>query len=295
MNCAPAKFRFAPTPNGELHLGHAYSALLNLKFARAVNARMLLRIEDIDRVRCTPELERNMLEDLEWIGFEWDEEPRRQSEHYDDYRAALEKLKEHKLVYPAFLTRGEIRKKVAEFEAGGQTWPRDPDGSPLYPGEERSYDRCKQKTAITRNAAYSLRLDNAKASGRVPGPLTWDETGGGSCKRIAAKPEIWGDVVLARKDTPTSYHLSCVVDDAIQGISHIVRGLDLYEATSVHRLLQTLLDLPQPEYFHHKLVVDIDGKKLSKSNKDTSLRQLRNAGYSASDIRQKLFEGSDQR
>jgi len=265
-----SNFRFAPSPNGELHLGHAYSALLNLKMARDVEGKMLLRIEDIDTVRCTPELEKQMLEDLEWIGFEWDEEPIRQSARFDIYQEALDQLMDQELLYPTILSRSEIKKLVSEK---GESWPRDPDGAPFYPGSERGLSADEQTAILGADTPYTLRLDMTKTLSKNTIELFWVEDEDNT--NITAKPENWGDVVLARKDTPASYHLSSVIDDADQNITHIVRGKDLYHATSVHTLLQALLDLPKPSYNHHDLILDSEGKKLSKSNKDTSLRQLR--------------------
>ncbi|MDJ0614662.1 MAG: tRNA glutamyl-Q(34) synthetase GluQRS [Rhizobiaceae bacterium] len=271
-------FRFAPSPNGELHLGHAYSALLNLKLARAAEGKCLLRIEDIDTARCTPELEKQMLEDLEWIGFEWDEEPRRQSQQFEFYRSALKRLEEQKLLYPSILSRSEIRQKVAEKEADGNRWPRDPDGSPIYPGDERFLDAEEQRSIIASGERYALRLDMESAVG--VSSFDWFEDG----RFVEASPKKWGDVVLARKDTPTSYHLCCVMDDALQGVTDVVRGKDLYDATAVHVVLQELLGLISPSYRHHDLVFDNQRNKLSKSNRSTSLRALREAGNTAQDV-----------
>jgi glutamyl-Q tRNA(Asp) synthetase len=267
-------FRFAPSPNGHLHLGHALSALLNHDMARAAGGRFLLRIEDIDASRCRPEFEAAILEDLAWLGLTWEEPVRRQSEHLDAYRAALGRL--GGLVYPSFESRGEIARLAVER---GPDWPRDPDGAPLYPGRAR--DVAPEERARRMEAEpYALRLDMAAALARV-GPLRWRE-GEGS---VAAQPEAWGDVVLARKDIPTSYHLSVVVDDALQGITHVVRGQDLYWSTSVHRLLQELLGLPAPTYHHHRLVLDDEGRKLSKSTRATALRELRAQGVTPRVIR----------
>jgi glutamyl-Q tRNA(Asp) synthetase len=267
-------FRFAPSPNGHLHLGHALSALLNHDMARAAGGRFLLRIEDIDASRCRPEFEAAILEDLAWLGLAWEEPVRRQSEHLDAYRAALGRL--GGLVYPSFESRGEIARLAVER---GPDWPRDPDGAPLYPGRAR--DVAPEERARRMEAEpYALRLDMAAALARV-GPLRWRE-GEGS---VAAQPEAWGDVVLARKDIPTSYHLSVVVDDALQGITHVVRGQDLYWSTSVHRLLQELLGLPAPTYHHHRLVLDDEGRKLSKSTRATALRELRAQGVTPRVIR----------
>ena len=286
----PPVFRFAPSPNGYLHLGHAFSALLNFDLARQTGGRLLLRIEDIDLTRCRPEFEAAIYEDLSWLGIAWEQPVRRQSEHLADYREALEKLSVQGLVYPSFETRAEIAKLVAQCEASGR-WPRDPDGAPLYPGNARALPAAERRRRIAAGAPYALRLDMAAALART-GALTWSETGcGGEAATVAATPQAWGDVVLARKDTPTSYHLAVVVDDAGQGVTHVVRGRDLLEATAVHRLLQVLLALPAPCYHHHRLILDADGQKLSKSTRATALRALRAAGASAADIRRMVGLG----
>lgn len=280
-------FRFAPSPNGQLHLGHAYSALLNQRMARETGGRFLLRMEDIDVTRCTPELERGVLRDLAWLGLQWEEPVRRQSDHFDDYRAALERLIDADLVYPAFMSRGEVRARIAEHEAGGERWPRDPDGAPVYPGEDRHMSARERQALIDEGAPFAWRLDMASAIAHVGNTLDWDETGQGpegEAGRVRARPESWGDVVIARKEIPASYHLSVVVDDALQGITHVVRGRDLFHATAVHRVLQELLGLSVPQYHHHDLVLDDDGRKLSKSRGDTSLAALRESGATAGDI-----------
>jgi len=283
-----AVFRFAPSPNGELHLGHAYSALLNQQLARQAGAKLLLRIEDIDLERCNPQFEKQMLDDLAWLGIEWDETPRRQSEHLQKYRQALEMLEDEMMVYPASLSRREIRRRVTEFETGGKNWPRDPDGAPVYPGNERDVSLKERQVRQVSREKYALRLDMKNALLRMTPPLFWLEHGAGPADEsgmIAADPARWGDVLLGRRDTPASYHLACVIDDAAEGVTRIVRGQDLFHATSVHRLLQKLLGLPVPEYHHHDLILDHDGHKLSKSRKDTSLRQLREAGKTPADIK----------
>ncbi|WP_439370671.1 tRNA glutamyl-Q(34) synthetase GluQRS [Bradyrhizobium sp. PMVTL-01] len=282
----PPVFRFAPSPNGLLHLGHAYSALLNFDRALQTGGRLLLRIEDIDATRCRPEYETAIYEDLAWLGIAWETPVRRQSEHLSDYRAALERLSALDLVYPAFESRAEIAKLVAAREADGP-WPRDPDGAPLYPGNAKSLPADERIRLIAAGAPYALRLDMASACRRVAG-LSWTELGegpGGARGTVPARPEAWGDVILARKETPTSYHLSVVVDDALQGVSEIVRGQDLFHATSVHRLLQVLLGLPEPVYRHHALIRDGEGRKLSKSSRATGLRQLRIAGATPASVR----------
>jgi len=275
-------FRFAPSPNGYLHLGHALSALLNFDMARAAGGRFLLRIEDIDAARCRPHYEQAIYEDLAWLGITWEEPVRRQSAHLDDYRTALARL--DGLLYPSFETRGEIARLVAK-RARHAPWPRDPDGAPLYPGDARSLPAAERRRRMEAGEPYALRLDMAAALART-GALTWNETGGGGkTTSVAASPQTWCDVVLARKETPTSYHLSVVIDDAEQGVTHVVRGQDLFAATSVHRLLQALFALPAPIYHHHRLILDADGKKLSKSTRATALRALREDGASAVGIR----------
>ena len=282
----PPIFRFAPSPNGHLHLGHAYSALLNFDRARETGGRLLLRIEDIDALRCRPEFETAIYEDLAWLGIAWETPVRRQSEHLADYRAALEKLSALGLVYPAFESRAEIAKLIAACEADGP-WPRDPDGAPLYPGHAKSRSAGERARLIDSGTPYALRLDMAAACRKVSS-LTWNELGEGPDGEhglVAARPEAWGDVILARKETPTSYHLSVVVDDALQDVTEIVRGQDLFHATSVHRLLQDLLGLTEPAYRHHGLIRGADGRKLSKSDRSTGLRELRAAGISPAGVR----------
>lgn len=282
----PPVFRFAPSPNGYLHLGHALSALLNADLARARGGRLLLRIEDIDSARCRPDYEAAICEDLAWLGIVWDTPVRRQSEHFAAYRAALERLDAMGLVYPAFESRADIALRIAG-RTGEGSWPVDPDGAPLYPGDARALSSAARQRLIASGAPYAVRLDMASAVARA-GALDWQEEGAGPAGesgRIVARPEAWGDVILARKDTPTSYHLSVAVDDSVQGVTHVVRGQDLFQATSVHRLLQHLLGLPQPVYRHHRLITDAAGVKLSKSTDATALRVLRAAGATPADIR----------
>lgn len=282
-------FRFAPSPNGYLHLGHAFSAMLNDDLARQSGGRFLLRIEDIDPTRCRPEFEAAIDEDLAWLGLSWEKPARRQSEHFAEYRAALEKLAGLGLVYPAFESRAETARLVAEREKEAP-WPRDPDGAPLYPGTARALAPEERARRLQSGAPYALRLDMTAACARV-GPLSWIERGQGSegeTGTVAANPAAWGDVIIARKETPTSYHLAVVVDDALQGITEVVRGLDLFWSTSVHRLLQALLGLPQPIYRHHRLICDASGQKLSKSTAATGLRELRVAGVRPAEIRSRI-------
>ena len=282
----PPVFRFAPSPNGYLHLGHACSALLNFDLARQRGGRFLLRIEDIDAARCRPEYEAAIYQDLAWLGIVWETPVRRQSEHFAAYRDAIEKLSAQGLIYPSFESRADIARLVEAREQEAP-WPRDPDGAPLYPGTAKSLSSAERQERMTSGAPFALRLDMDAAIARA-GPLVWTEQGAGpngETGQVAARPEAWGDVILARKETPTSYHLSVVVDDALQGITDVVRGQDLFWSTSVHRLLQQLLDKPQPVYRHHHLVRDEAGQKLSKSTDATGLRELRAAGATPADIR----------
>jgi len=262
-------FRFAPSPNGHLHLGHAYSALLNAAEAKHTSGRFLVRIEDIDTERCTMALAEQCLQDLAWLGLQWEEPVRVQSEHMADYRTALDTLDARGLLYPCYCSRREIAQATDPTR-------RDPEGQILYPGTCRGVARSL-------NAPHALRLDMKKASA-LAGPLSFVE----SEAEIAIDPAAWGDVILARRDIGTSYHIAVVVDDALQGITDVVRGRDLFAATSIHRLLQELLRLPAPRYRHHALIGDETGRKLSKSAGDRSLASLRAEGITAADIRREL-------
>jgi glutamyl-Q tRNA(Asp) synthetase len=287
---SPPVFRFAPSPNGYLHLGHAYSALLNFDLARHGGGKFLLRIEDIDSIRCRPEFEAAIYQDLAWLGVSWEQPVRRQSAHFSDYSGAVEKLSALGLVYPSFESRAEIAKLVAQREED-RPWPRDPDGAPIYPGTAKLLSAEQRMKLFESGTAYALRLDMAAAAGlavRLAGDLDWQEQGegpGGEAGTVSAQPLAWGDIILARKETPTSYHLSVVVDDALQGVTEVVRGQDLFWSTSVHRLLQALLGLPAPAYRHHRLIFNSAGQKLSKSTEATGLRELRAAGVAPADIR----------
>lgn len=282
-------FRFAPSPNGELHLGHAFSAMLNADLAGRMGGRFLLRIEDIDTARCRPEFEDAIYRDLTWLGLRWEEPVRRQSEHFEEYRALLDRLIRDDLVYPAFMSRGDIRDHISEAEARGGRWSRDPDGVPLYPGVEKGWSKRARRKRMESGEPFSWRLDVKAALGAAKVRLSWQEAEGEDFSRteiVEARPADWGDVVIARKETPTSYHLSVVADDAIQGVTHVVRGRDLYHATAVQRLLQVLLGLPEPAYLHHRLITGMDERKLSKSRGAPTLRSLREAGARPDDIRE---------
>ena len=278
-------FRFAPSPNGFLHLGHALSAIINADEAKRTGGRFLFRIEDIDQTRCRPEFEAAMLEDLAWLGLEWERPERRQSEHFDEYRAALERLEREGLIYPAFESRGEIARLVeARIADAGKAWPCDPDGAPLYPGKARELSD-EERVRRRETEPFALRLDMPTALARAGRNLSWREESDGGMREVTAAPEAWGDVILARKETPASYHLAVVLDDALQGVTHVVRGTDLFEAAAIHRLLQELLGLPAPVYRHHRLLLDRDGEKLAKRTKSTTLRDLRAAGWTPVDVR----------
>jgi len=278
--------RFAPTPNGRLHLGHAYSALCNARFARESGGTLRLRIEDVDPTRCKPEFEAAILEDMAWLGVEFAGAPRRQSEHCDDYAAALGRLRRRGLVYPCFCTRGEI------LRVGGGA--RDPDGAPMHRGGCVAVSPEETARRLAAGEPAALRLDIGRALKRVAPELSWREFGEGSAERlIDAEPEAWGDIVLRGKERPAAYHLAVVVDDARQGVSDVVRGRDLFAATSVHRLLQELLEIEAPRYRHHRLVLDASGSKMSKSAASEPLSRLRAAGLTGREIRAALgFEAT---
>ena len=268
--------RFAPSPTGELHLGHAFSALFAWRMARDSGGRFLLRIEDIDRDRCRPEFERTILQDLTWLGLDWDGPVRRQSDHFDDYAAALARLKASDLLYPCFCTRAEIR---AEIDRAGHA-PHGPDG-PVYPGTCRTLDPAERAARFADGQPYALRLDAARAVERT-GPLDWRDHAAGLAQ---ADPGRHGDVVLARKDVPTSYHLAVTVDDHLQGVTLVTRGADLAPATDIHRLLQALLGYAPPTYHHHRLLTDADGKHFTKRDRALTLRALREAGHCPEAVR----------
>ena len=268
--------RFAPSPTGLIHLGSAYSALFAARAAREVGGRFLLRIEDIDRTRCRPEFTAAILEDLAWLGLSWEEPVRVQSEHFDDYRAALARLDAMGLVYPCFCTRTEIMAEIAA--AGGA--PHGAEG-PLYPGTCRRLSAAERKARLARGDDHALRLDTAKATA-LAGPLSWRDRARGTQQ---ARPELLGDAVLARKDTPTSYHLAVTLDDHLQGVTSVTRGEDLFAATHLHRLLQTLLGLAVPDYHHHALLRGPDGRRFAKRDRALTLRALRAAGRTPAEVR----------
>jgi glutamyl-Q tRNA(Asp) synthetase len=266
--------RFAPSPTGHLHLGHAFSAFNAWKRARAASGKFLLRLEDIDPTRCRPEYAAGIEQDLAWLGLNWDGPPRVQSEYLAEYRAVLDMLSEHGLVYPCFCTRADIARSVAA--------PHGPDGAPLYPGTCRGLSKAERADRIAAGQPFALRLDMAAA--HQPGLSFHEEAEG----RIQCHPERFGDVVLARKDAPASYHLCVTHDDALQGVTLVTRGIDLKPATDLHRLLQTLLGWPEPTYAHHGILHDSAGRRLAKRDKAQTLRSLRADGVSAREIIRRL-------
>jgi glutamyl-Q tRNA(Asp) synthetase len=273
--------RFAPSPTGHLHLGHAYAALFAAECAEQAGGRYLLRIEDIDQTRCKPEFEALIYEDLAWLGLAWEIPVRRQSEHMAEYQAALDRLAAAELLYPCFCTRKDILREVA---AAGYA-PHTAEG-PIYPGTCRGLSADERQARIEDGVSFALRLDAQRAVD-ISGPLSWNDRAAGD---QAAQPDSHGDVVLARKDIPTSYHLAVTVDDAAQGITLVVRGEDLFGATHVHRLLQALLNLPVPDYHHHPLLTNAAGERLAKRDRAISLRALREAGNTPADIRRMISD-----
>jgi glutamyl-Q tRNA(Asp) synthetase len=268
--------RFAPSPTGRLHLGHAYSALFARQLAEAAGGRFLLRIEDIDATRCKPEFEAGIREDLAWLGLRWEEPVLRQSERMGVYAKALATLEARGLLYPCFCTRKDIAREIA---AAGHA-PHGPDG-PVYLGTCRSLAAAEGAERIAAGAPYALRLVMEDAIAAA-GVLTFtDRTAG----RIAVNAAPFGDVVLARKEVPASYHLAVVVDDAAQGVTLVSRGEDLMPATHVHRLLQALLGLPEPGYVHHRLLADAAGRRFAKRDRGLTLEALRVAGRSPAEVR----------
>ncbi|UTW58471.1 tRNA glutamyl-Q(34) synthetase GluQRS [Kordiimonas sp. SCSIO 12603] len=267
--------RFAPSPTGGLHMGHAYSALLAFHEAQKHNGRFLLRIEDIDTTRCKPEFIEDIYRDLEWLGLRWEAPVRCQSQHFTDFQQALDTLKSMGVIYPCFCTRKEIQNTQPQI---------GPEGI-IYPGTCKHLTAEEQQQLIDVGKSHSWRLNLDAALEKIDTPMFWRDQ---IARQIAATPELLGDVILARKDTPTSYHLSVVVDDALQNITHVIRGKDLWHATHIHVVLQALLKLPQPQYWHHDLLLDESGEKFAKRNKSMTLKSIREGGTSVKDLYTKL-------
>ena len=264
--------RFAPSPTGELHLGHAYSAGIAWRRARETDGQFLLRIEDIDIRRCRREFETVILADLEWLGFTWDGAVRRQSDHFADYRKALDRLEARELIYPCFCSRADI--------AAAGSAPQGPDG-PLYPGTCRNLSKQERRDRIAQGREFCLRLHCERAASEA-GRYEFVDEGQGT---IMGDPLLFGDVVLARKDTPTSYHLAVTVDDHLQGVTLVTRGVDLLPSTHVHGLLQKLLGYEAPRYAHHRLLTDESGRRFAKRDRAATLRSLRESGKTAAEVR----------
>lgn len=271
--------RFAPSPTGLLHLGHAYAAL----FARDHGTRFLVRIEDIDTTRCKPGYEAGILADLAWLGLSWEEPVLRQSRRMAAYGEALATLRAQDLIYPCFCTRAEIADEIARAGAA----PHGPEGA-HYPGTCRGLSAAARAEKIAAGIPYALRLNAGKAAA-LAGPLSFEERGEGRTGRILVDPLLFGDIVLARKDTPSAYHLAVVVDDAFQGVTLVTRGEDLFLASHIQRVLQALLGLPEPAYAHHHLLLDANGKKFSKRDRSVTLQSLREAGETGETIRSQLL------
>ena len=286
----PPVFRFAPSPNGPLHRGHALSAILNAELARRHGGRFLLRIEDIDAERSRKEHIAAIDDALRWLGLVWEQPVRQQSQHMDDYARALDELKRKDVLYPCFCTRGALAAKVAAAEARGVEWLRDPDGAPLYDSACRDLPSMEREARLAIGETHQWRLNMRKALALI-GPLAWRRFNPqtGASMDVVANPQRWADPVIARKGLPTSYHLSVVVDDALQGVTHVVRGSDLEAATDIHVVLQKLLALPQPLYWHHPLVMDGEGHKLAKSKGSQSLQDERAAGIAAHSLQAEAF------
>jgi glutamyl-Q tRNA(Asp) synthetase len=270
--------RFAPSPTGYLHLGHVRSALEGWRAARQAGGRFLLRLEDIDQTRCREEYAQAILEDLAWLGVDWDRPVRKQSEHFDDYRAALDRLDAIGVIYPCFCTRREIQAEIARANGAPQG-----EAGPLYPGTCRKLDLVERVAKERAGLDFALRLDLARALA-LTGSLDWIEEGGGAPRHVNADPAMLGDVVLARKETPASYHLAVTVDDALQGVTLVTRGEDLATATHIHRVLQALLGLPTPRYRHHPLLTDAAGRRLAKRDRALTIRAMRANGVRPSEV-----------
>ena len=283
----PETTRFAPSPTGRLHLGHALAAITAHDIARAAGGRFLLRIEDIDAARCRPEFETGILEDLAWLGLAWDGPVLRQSQHLHRYRAGLSELTERELTYPCFCTRGAIAAEFAHLQAA----PQGPEG-PVYPGTCRALTEGERADRVGAGEAYAIRLDmDACVSALANARLRFEEIGRGpegETGLITVTPNLFGDIVLGRKDLGVSYHLAVVLDDHEQGVTLVTRGEDLFHATHVQRMLQAGLGLATPRYGHHRLVRDDRGRRLAKRDADHALAALRAAGVSPAEVRQRL-------
>mgnify|MGYP002641816824 CR=1 FL=1 len=275
--------RFAPSPTGHLHLGHAYSALFAAAAVEKSHGQFLVRIEDIDSGRCRKEFEDQIFEDLKWLGLSWETPVRRQSEHMADYKAQLDILSDMGILYPCFCTRADIRREIEACGHAPHDIPSGPDG-PLYPGTCLHLTKSEREDRIASAQPFALRLHMSEAI-KIAGPLEWHDLDQG---RTIARPEIFGDVVLARKETPTSYHLAVTLDDHLQDVTLVTRGEDLFHASHIHSLLQSLFGLNKPQYHHHRLLQDEDGKRFAKRDNAVPLKEIKESGTTAVEIRQQL-------
>ncbi len=276
--------RFAPSPNGWLHLGHAYSALIGQACAQAHDGEFLLRIEDIDVGRARPHFVDGIEQDLSWLGITWPTPVMHQSSRFEIYAQALAQLQDRQLVYPCWASRREINQAIQASPTGSAAWPRDPDGALVYPGLYRDISEDQRQELMWRGGSYAWRLNMQRAYDlamqKTPEGIAYTEMSSGQPQRHIVDPRHYGDVIVARKEVPTSYHIAVVIDDAAQQVTQVTRGQDLQPATAIHRLLQILLDLPEPDYFHHQLIRDLSGRRLSKQAGDLGFRDLRQQGMS---------------
>ena len=285
--------RFAPSPNGKLHLGHAFSAIISERLAKKNNGEFIVRIEDIDIGRTSRENEELIIADLNWLNIKFDEKKiRRQSEYFELYEVYLKRLRDLDLVYPCWATRSEIKKTIKSNKIKHSNWPIDPDGQYIYPGIYKNISPAKRSGMMLSGKDFSWRLDIEKAINLaqdiLKSKIFFQEVGLEPIGKRLAEPHLYGDIIIARKDIPTSYHLSVTIDDFEQSINLVTRGLDIYPATSIHRLLQVIFDLPEPEWFHHNLIRDKQGIKLSKTSNSTSIEFYRNNGISSKKLIDKI-------
>ena len=271
--------RFAPSPNGYLHLGHAYSASVASKLAQISGGKFFIRIEDIDLGRCKKEYEENIYKDLNWLEIKYEENIIKQSECFDNYERYVKKLRDLNLIYPCWASRSEIKKTILKKSSSKSSWPIDPDGQYIYPEIYKNISKAERSNLILSGSKFSWRLNVKKAMNfaqeKLGNKIFFEELGLEPKGKRILEPNLYGDFIIARKEIPTSYHLSVTVDDAEQGINLVTRGLDIYPATSIHRLLQIILNLPETKWYHHNLLREDSGEKLSKTNKSTSIKSLR--------------------
>ena len=280
--------RFAPSPNGYLHLGHAYSAKLSQKISENSSGKFFLRIEDIDIGRCKEEFEKTIYDDLSWLGIKYQNAVRRQSDHFKNYEVYIKKLRDLDLIYPCWATRSEIKKEIKKKLTSLSTWPIDPDGQYIYPGVYKNISKANRANLMLSGKDFSWRLNIEKAliyaEEKYGGKIFFYEKGLEPLGKRFTEPKLYGDFIIGRKEIPTSYHLSVTVDDAEQNINLVTRGVDLYAATSIHRLLQVIFNFPQTEWYHHQLLREENGIKLSKTNNSTSIKSYREKGFSKDKI-----------